>query len=149
MPHEAASVVLKVPDPAYFRDPDPEQTRRRGVRLVTDLDESTIGIVGWSDAGHDALALAVANPHVPRLVLVAVPYEVETDSFGLDELAAKTLLLFGNRDPRTGSSHGRRWQRALPNARLEMVPGGTHDLIPPMWSPCLAHVAPGRTHPLR
>lgn len=144
MLHDTASVVLKVPGMGSFRDPGPDETHRRGLRLVSDIDESTIGIIGWSTAGHDALALAVENPHVPRLVLVAVPYDVEPNSVEFSELAAKTLLLFGNRDPRAGSSHGRRWQRALPNARLEMVPGGMHDLIAQVWPRILTHVAPGR-----
>lgn len=48
-------------------------------------------------------------------------------------LRAKTLLIYGSADPLTGNSHGTKWQKTLPNARLEMNPGGGHDLLVPMW----------------
>lgn len=41
----------------------------------------------------------------------------------LSSVAAKTLLISGSADPITGHKHGSLWQRRLPNARLEMVPG--------------------------
>ena len=103
-------------------------------------------MIGWSDGGYAALELAAAHPDdVDRLVLVAVP--APDDRGPPPELAlvsAKTLLLFGNADPRTGSAHARWWKSQLPGARLEMVPGGGHDLLGPMWGRILAHAAPGR-----
>lgn len=64
----------------------------------------------------------------------------------LDAATAKTLLLYGSADSQTDSAHGRRWQRRLPNARLEMVPGGGHELLVPMWARVLSHLAPRRTN---
>ncbi len=136
------SVVVRSPSGTSVGDPDPAETQRRGVRLARDVDAATIGIVGWSTAGLDALAVAAANPGVPRLVLVAVPYEPDMLEFDLARVTAKTLLLFGAQDPATGSRHGRSWQKALPNARLELVPDGGHDLVGRMWARILAHVAP-------
>lgn len=144
MTENLASIVVRVPDSTQFLDPDPGETQRRRVRLVPDVDESTIGIIGWSTAGFSALELAVQYPAVPRLVLASVPYE-ESRPLDLSTVVTKTLLLFGAKDPLTGSSHGRKWQRALPNARLEMVRDGEHDLLPAMWSRILAHLAPNRT----
>lgn len=145
MSDSPATVVVRVPGGGLFLDPDPEETERRRVRLVDVPDDSTIGIVGCSTAGLEALGMAADNPQIPRLVLASVPYVEDSDSLDLTMVAAKTLLLFGARDPQTGSRTGRQWQRALPDARLEMVPDGGHDLIVPMWSRVLAHVAPRRT----
>jgi hypothetical protein len=60
----------------------------------------------------------------------------------LPVVAAKTLLLFGAKDLATGSTHGRRWQQWLPDARLEMNPQGGADLLGPMWKRVLSHLAP-------
>jgi len=62
----------------------------------------------------------------------------------LSNVTAKTLLIFGSADPATGHRHGKLWQKHLPNARLETVPGGGHDLLAERWKRVLAHLAPGR-----
>jgi pimeloyl-ACP methyl ester carboxylesterase len=64
--------------------------------------------------------------------------------FEPEEVEAKTLLLYGARDPLAGPRHGRWWQRRLPNVRLEVAPGLGHLLVVPMWPRILAHLAPGR-----
>ena len=43
--------------------------------------------------------------------------------FEPEEVVAKTLLLYGARDPLAGPRHGRWWKSRLPDARLEVVPG--------------------------
>jgi pimeloyl-ACP methyl ester carboxylesterase len=58
------------------------------------------------------------------------------------EVAAKTLLLYGDEDPVAGPEHGRWWQRKIPDARLEEVPAAGHLLVVPMWHRVLAHLAP-------
>jgi pimeloyl-ACP methyl ester carboxylesterase len=55
---------------------------------------------------------------------------------------AKTLLLYGSRDPIAGPDHGRWWQERLPNARLEVAPDAGHLVLMPTWSRALAHLAP-------
>ena len=70
--------------------------------------------------------------------------EQEAQLVDLDAVKAKTLLLYGSADHQTGSSHGQRWQKRLPNARLEMVPGGGHELLVPMWPRVLSYLAPRR-----
>lgn len=145
---EAMSVVLCLPEGAPVFDPDPGTTEGRGVTLTSEWDENTMGIVGWSSGGWAALALAAENPAVSRLAILALPFpedDTSSPSVNFDAVTAKTLLLFGSKDPQTGSKHGRSWQKRLPNARLEMVPGGDHDLLVPMWSRVLSHLAPGRT----
>ena len=141
------SVVLCLPAGMALFDPEPEQTARREVRLIHALDGSSAGVVGWSSGGWVALALAAEQPDlVERLVIVSTPFpEEEPDGVDLDGVRAKTLLLFGSGDPQTGSRHGRSWQRRLPNARLKMVPRAGHELLVPMWSRILSHLAPRTT----
>jgi pimeloyl-ACP methyl ester carboxylesterase len=64
--------------------------------------------------------------------------------FEPEEVHAKTLLLYGSRDPIAGPRHGRWWQSRLPDARLEVAQGTGHLLVVPMWARVLAHLAPNR-----
>lgn len=138
------SVVLCLPEGVPLFDPGAEDTAKRDVELLARWDDRPAGIAGWSAGGWAALRIAAQHPnHVERLVLVATPFpDEEPADLDLDAVQAKTLLLYGSGDPQTGSRHGRLWQKRLPNARLEMVPGGTHDLLVPMWPRVLSHLAP-------
>ena len=132
-------------------DPDTELTWARGVTLLAG-DEVTgspcptgpTAVVGWSYAGLDALTFAAAHSDVvDRIVLIATPRpDDEILPSGVTDIRAKSLLLFGAKDPITGNSHGTWWQRRLPGARLEMYPDGTHDLLRPTWKRALSHLAP-------
>jgi pimeloyl-ACP methyl ester carboxylesterase len=64
--------------------------------------------------------------------------------FEPEQVQAKTLLLYGSRDPVAGPPHGRWWQERLPDARLEVTDGAGHLLLIPTWPRALAHVAPNR-----
>ena len=124
-------------------DPDPDATAARDVELLAEWPDGNAAVVGWSSAGWAATELAARHPsEVERLVLVATP-RPEEDVGWLDDVAAKTLLLYGSADPETGSSHARWWQRRLGNARVEMSPGGGHDLLALLWPRILSFVAPG------
>jgi pimeloyl-ACP methyl ester carboxylesterase len=72
-------------------------------------------------------------------------YCLQPWGFRPDAVQAKTLLLYGSRDPLSGPQHGRWWQSRLPDAHLEVAPEAGHLLVIPMWSRVLSHVAPGRT----
>ena len=133
-------------------DPDPQLTWARGVTLLgedgTDAELNSaapVGVVGSSVAGLDALAFAARHSQlVDRVVLLATPIPEDEGSLGfeLSDVTAKTLLLFGAKDPLTGSRHGVWWQKRLPDARLEMNPQGGHELLVPMWKRVLSHLAP-------
>ena len=60
------------------------------------------------------------------------------------DVGQKTLLVYGARDPMTGSKHGRWWQQHLPDARLEMVPDAGHLVVVPLWKRVLSFLAPTR-----
>lgn len=120
-------------------DPDPVETARRDVELLARWEDGVVAVAGWSDEGWKALRLAAEHPEVERLVLLATPIrDVE-----VPEVAAKTLLLFGEEDERTGSKAARWWKRQIPHARFEMCPGQAHDLLAAKWPRVLSHLAPG------
>jgi pimeloyl-ACP methyl ester carboxylesterase len=58
------------------------------------------------------------------------------------QVRAKTLLIYGADDRLVATRHGKWWQRHLPDARYEQVPGAGHLVIMPMWKRILAHLAP-------
>jgi pimeloyl-ACP methyl ester carboxylesterase len=69
-------------------------------------------------------------------------YTLQPWGFELETVQAKTLLLYGSKDPVAASRHGSWWQKHLPNARLEVVPNAGHLLVIPMWQRVLSHLAP-------
>ena len=121
-------------------DPDPFETARRDVELLPAWERGVVGIAGWSDLGWEALRLAAEHSEVERLVLVGTPIREGED---VPEVAAKTLLLFGTADERTGSKAARWWKRQIPHARFEMVVGDGRDLLATTWPRVLGHLAPG------
>jgi hypothetical protein len=120
-------------------DPDPVETARREVELLPAWERGVVGVAGWSDDGWKALRLAAGHSEVERLVLLATPIG---EGVEVPEIAAKTLLLFGTDDERTGSKAARWWKRQIPHARFEMVVGQGHDLLPKTWPRVLSHLAP-------
>jgi pimeloyl-ACP methyl ester carboxylesterase len=71
-------------------------------------------------------------------------YCLQPWGFEPEEVEAKTLLLYGARDPLAGPDHGRWWKERLPDARLEVVPDAGHLLLIPMWDRTLSHLASSR-----
>lgn len=59
------------------------------------------------------------------------------------EVAAKALLIYGDKDPVTPHRHGKWWQRNLARARIEISPGHGHLLLLARWERVLSHLAPG------
>jgi pimeloyl-ACP methyl ester carboxylesterase len=69
-------------------------------------------------------------------------YCLQPWGFAPADVEAKTLLLYGSRDPLADPRHGRWWQSRLPDARLEVAPGAGHLLVVPLWSRVLSFLAP-------
>jgi pimeloyl-ACP methyl ester carboxylesterase len=64
--------------------------------------------------------------------------------FEPEAVDAKTLLLYGSRDPLAGPAHARWWQERLPNARLEVAHDAGHLVVISMWTRALSHLTPER-----
>jgi pimeloyl-ACP methyl ester carboxylesterase len=121
-------------------DPDPAETARRDVELVTAWAPGVVGVAGRSEAGWDALRLAAAHPEIERLVLLGTPRGRED----VAPVPAKTLLLYGTTDEHAGAKDARWWKAQLGDARIEMSPGrGRDDLLPGLWPRVLSFLAPG------
>src|SRR5689334_7902078 len=116
--------------------------------------EAVLSLLGRSPADEEALAIPGASERLARMLQAAVAqgaigmaadiagYCLRPWGFKPTDVKAKTLCLYGARDPIAGSRHGARWQKNLPQAQLEMVPGAGHLLAIPMWHRALSHLAP-------
>jgi pimeloyl-ACP methyl ester carboxylesterase len=114
-----------------------------------------LGMLAASPADEAALAEPGARARLTRMLSGAfaqgvtglasdmVGYCLQPWGFEPEAVQAKTLLLYGSRDPVAGPRHGSWWQKRLPNARLEVVPDAGHLLIFAMWGRALSHLAPG------
>jgi pimeloyl-ACP methyl ester carboxylesterase len=69
-------------------------------------------------------------------------YTARPWGFDLADVTAKTLVVAGQADALAGYAHAAWYQKALPDARLEMVPGAGHLAVVPMWGRILSHLAP-------
>jgi len=128
------------------------------VRLALRHMTEPVDIVAQSMGGLVAIRLALAAPtRVNRLVLAATSGGVPVADLGgtdwradyflaypgasrwiadpqedlsarLPSITAPTLLLWGDRDPISPLAVGQRLASLLPRARLQIVPGGNHDL---------------------
>ncbi|HEY0737526.1 MAG TPA: alpha/beta hydrolase [Herpetosiphonaceae bacterium] len=118
-----------------------------------DMTEA-LPLLGATPADDAALALPGARDRLSRMLEAAFAqgvagmigdiagYCLQPWGFEPGEVQTKTLLLYGSKDPVAGSRHGTWWQKQLPNARLEVVPGAGHLVILPMWHRVLSFLAP-------
>ncbi len=115
-----------------------------------------LALLGGGDADSQALAMPGADERLiamldaaftqglTGLVSEVAGYCLRPWGFDVADVRAKTLLLYGSADPIAGPRHGKWWQRRLPDARFEQVPGAGHLVVMPMWERALAHLAPRR-----
>jgi pimeloyl-ACP methyl ester carboxylesterase len=69
-------------------------------------------------------------------------YSLRPWGFDPGQVKAKTLLVYGARDPATGPRHGKWYQQHLPQARYEQAPDAGHLVVIPLWPRVLSHLAP-------
>lgn len=98
----------------------PERVRRL-VLVATSggLDLAPHGAADWRPDYRRAFPAAAP--------WIADPVPAEPSQFAA--IAAPTLLIWGDRDPISPVSIGRALAALIPDARLEVVAGGTHDLV--------------------
>jgi pimeloyl-ACP methyl ester carboxylesterase len=106
-------------------------------------DDAVLTMPGVSDRLTSMLKAAFAQGAIGMAADIA-GYCLRPWGFEPADVQAKTLCLYGSEDPVAGSQHGTWWQKNLPQARLEMVPGSGHLLIFPIWHRVLSFLAPQR-----
>jgi pimeloyl-ACP methyl ester carboxylesterase len=127
-------------------------------RLVSARMDEPVDLVAQSMGGVIAVRVALEHPElVRRLVLCVTSGGVDMAGLGasdwradyrrsfpeaaswitdgssatslpVEKIVASTLLIWGDRDPVSPVAVGRHLAERLPNARLEVVPGGDHDV---------------------
>ena len=70
-------------------------------------------------------------------------YTARPWGFDLSDVKAKALVIAGQADSVAGHAHAAWYQRGLPDARLEMVPGAGHLVVVPAWARVLSFLEPG------
>ncbi|MDR6971671.1 alpha/beta hydrolase [Leifsonia shinshuensis] len=71
-------------------------------------------------------------------------YTARPWGFELGDVAAKTLIIAGQADAVAGYAHAAWYKKALPDSRMETMPGVGHLAIVPAWGRVLSHVAPAQ-----
>lgn len=70
-------------------------------------------------------------------------YTARPWGFDPADVRAKTLIVGGQGDAIAGNAHAAWYKKAVPDSRMEMVPGAGHLVIVPAWERVLSHLAPG------
>jgi pimeloyl-ACP methyl ester carboxylesterase len=137
-PSEATISLAAMFDEFRGAEPSPEQM----VDAVV-----TIGVddVARAEANDRLLGLmrgAVAQGNLGMAADI-VSYTLIDWGFEPRDVAAPTLLLYGEKDPDIGHVHADWYHSHLPNSWIETVPDAGHLVLIPEWDRVLSHVAPG------
>ncbi|MDQ1583776.1 MAG: hypothetical protein QOF36_1830 [Microbacteriaceae bacterium] len=115
----------------------------------------SLELLGETEADAAALAYPGARDRLAQMLRDAfrqgarglaadiLSYTVRDWGFDLDDVQAKTLLLYGDADAIAGHAHAAWYHGQLADSRIEMAPGAGHLLVIPLWGRVLAHLAPG------
>ena len=123
-----------------------EPTSLRALDLLggVALDSASLDAVpGSRQRLADMLACAFTQG-VAGLAADVAGYCLRPWGFEPSAVGAKTLLLYGSRDPYAANRHATWWQRHLPQARMEMLPGAGPLAIVRSWKRALSHLSPKR-----
>jgi len=137
-PSEAVVSLAAMFDEFMGAEPSPEET----VKAVAtpDVDDAVLG------EAHDRLLGmmhgAVAQGNLGMAADI-VGYTLLAWGFGPDDVAAKTLLLYGAKDPDIGQAHANWYHSRVPDSQVEMVPDAGHLVLISQWDRVLSHLAPG------
>lgn len=111
---------------------------RLGLMGVGEADAGLLGEPGVADRLRVMLDEAFAKG-VAGMVADVAGYTLQPWGFEPGDVGADVLLGYGAADE-IGPAHGEWWQRALPHARLEVVPEVGHLVVVPLWGRVLSHV---------
>lgn len=113
-----------------------------------------LSMLGVSPADAEALNYPGATDRLAEMMQAAFEqgslgmaqdvagYTLQPWGFEFKNVKAKTLLLYGSDDPEFTNKHGAWYQKNLPDARLEMLPGAGHFVVIPGWKRALSFLAP-------
>jgi pimeloyl-ACP methyl ester carboxylesterase len=113
---------------------------RFGLVGIDEADGPALAEPGVADRLRAMLDAALAQGGTGMVADIA-GYTLRPWGFDPADVKAPVLLGYGSADA-IGPAHGEWWQRALPNARLETVPGAGHLVVVPFWKRVLADLAP-------
>lgn len=142
--------------------PDEARSRMSGmlqgqadVVRAADLEAGVpLDLLGAGPVDAGALALAGLEDRLGRMLKDAfrqgpggvaddiLSYTARPWGFDPGAVRAKTLIIGGQADPIAGHAHAAWYQRAVPDSRMEMVPGAGHLVIAQAWSRVLSFLAP-------
>jgi len=132
------------------------QPQADAVAAATEADEVPLDALGIGAVDDQVLARRGLRDRLGRMLLDAyrqgpagvaddiLSYTARPWGFDPADVAAKTLVIAGQADAIAGHAHAAWYQRALPDARLEMVPGVGHLAIASTWGRILSHLAPAQ-----
>ncbi|GAA2572262.1 hypothetical protein GCM10010210_54900 [Pseudonocardia hydrocarbonoxydans] len=109
--------------------------------LLTDpeVDAALLAAPGVADRLRAMLDTAFAAGAAGMAAEVG-GYTLAPWGFDPADVRAEVLLGYGAADSVVDPAHGRWWEKALPSARLEIVPDTGHLVVVPFWARALAHL---------
>lgn len=145
------------PDAALAQLSEMLQPQADAVNSADEVGDVPLDLLGASAVDDAVLALPGAHDRLGRMLKDAFrqgPVGVAADilsytarpwGFDVADVAAKTLIVNGQADALSGNAHANWYQKAIPDARVEMMPGVGHLAVIPAWDRVLSHLAPGTT----
>lgn len=145
------------PDAALAQLSGMLQPQADAVNAADEAADVPLDLLGVTAVDDAALARPGARDRLGRMLKDAyrqgpggvaadiLSYTARPWGFDPADVAAKTLIVNGQADPIAGNAHASWYQKALPDARVEMVPGAGHLVVLPGWERVLSHLAPGTT----
>ena len=154
MQQQSDELARLTPDDARSRMSGMLQGQADVVRAA-DLEAGVpLDLLGAGPVDAGALALAGLEDRLGRMLKDAfrqgpggvaddiLSYTARPWGFDPGAVRAKTLIIGGQADPIAGHAHAAWYQRAVPDSRMEMVPGAGHLVIAQAWSRVLSFLAP-------
>jgi pimeloyl-ACP methyl ester carboxylesterase len=114
---------------------------RFGLVGIDEADGPVLAEPGVADRVRAMLDEALAQGGAGMVADIA-GYTLRPWGFDPVDVKASVLLGYGSAD-HIGRAHGLWWQRALPDARLDMVAGAGHLVVVPLWESLLAFLCQG------
>ena len=150
-------LVTLEPDAALAQLSGMLQPQADAVNGADEAGDVPLDLLGASAVDDAVLALPGAHDRLGRMLKDAfrqgpggvaadiLSYTARPWGFDPADVAAKTLIVNGQADPLAGNAHASWYQKAIPDARVEMMPGVGHLAVIPAWDRVLSHLAPGTT----